>query len=127
MPSPQLLPVGLPSLTTDSVLVDQPILTVLRSFRSLTRLLNLPPLLKCFETEVSATEYQDSARSSVLDTVGVPTQILSPSLTLPAYGSNLLTGLAASAPNAFDQIVLTGFSNNVTMGKSAFMPNVPIG
>lgn len=116
MPSPQLLPVGLPSLTTDLVSVDPLILMALRSFRSHTRLLNLPPLLKCSETEVSATEYQDSARSSVLDTVGVPTQILSPSLTLPAYGSNLLTGLAASAPNAFDQIVLTGFSNNVTMG-----------
>jgi len=33
-----------------------------------------------------------------------------------SYGSFLLTGLAARAPSAFDQVILTGFSNNVTMG-----------
>ena len=54
-------------------------------------------------------------------------QIPSPSLTLTAYGSNLLTGLAASAPNAFDQIVLTGFSNNVTMGELMSAQNNIIG
>lgn len=38
-------------------------------------------------------------------------------LMTSAYGSNLLTGLVATSPNAFDQIVLTGFTNNVTMGE----------
>jgi hypothetical protein len=33
-----------------------------------------------------------------------------------SYGSNLLTGVASVGPDAFDQIVLTGFSNNVTSG-----------
>lgn len=33
-----------------------------------------------------------------------------------SYGSNLLTGVASVSPTAFDQLVLTGFSNNVTMG-----------
>jgi hypothetical protein len=33
-----------------------------------------------------------------------------------SYGSNLLTGVASVSPNSFDQIVLTGFSNNVTSG-----------
>jgi pimeloyl-ACP methyl ester carboxylesterase len=33
-----------------------------------------------------------------------------------SYGSNLLTGLASVSPDSFDQLVLTGFSNNVTMG-----------
>jgi hypothetical protein len=33
-----------------------------------------------------------------------------------SYGSNLLTGLASVGPDTFDQIVLTGFSNNVTSG-----------
>lgn len=33
-----------------------------------------------------------------------------------SYGSALLTGLASVSPTAFDQIVLTGFSNNATSG-----------
>jgi len=33
-----------------------------------------------------------------------------------SYGSNLLAGLASVGPETFDQIVLTGFSNNVTSG-----------
>jgi pimeloyl-ACP methyl ester carboxylesterase len=44
-----------------------------------------------------------------------------------SYGSNLLTGLAASAPDAFDQLVLTGFSNNVTsgpLGLAGFMSTI---
>lgn len=33
-----------------------------------------------------------------------------------SYGSNLLSGVASVGPDTFDQIVLTGFSNNVTSG-----------
>ncbi|OCF31655.1 hypothetical protein I316_06660 [Kwoniella heveanensis BCC8398] len=33
-----------------------------------------------------------------------------------SYGSNLLTGVASIAPEAFDALVLTGFTNNATMG-----------
>ncbi|WVR03773.1 hypothetical protein IAU60_000768 [Kwoniella sp. DSM 27419] len=33
-----------------------------------------------------------------------------------SYGSNLLTGVASIAPTAFDALVLTGFTNNATMG-----------
>ncbi|WVQ93484.1 hypothetical protein IAU59_000558 [Kwoniella sp. CBS 9459] len=33
-----------------------------------------------------------------------------------SYGSNLLTGVASVAPQAFDALVLTGFTNNATMG-----------
>jgi len=43
-----------------------------------------------------------------------------------AYGSFLLTGSAASYPEAFDQLVLTGFSNNVTSGQSTLRSYEPM-
>jgi hypothetical protein len=36
-----------------------------------------------------------------------------------SYGSNLLAGVAATAPDAFDVSVLTGFTGNATNGSSS--------
>jgi pimeloyl-ACP methyl ester carboxylesterase len=43
-----------------------------------------------------------------------------------SYGSNLLAGVAATAPNAFDILVLTGFSGNATSGTSASYATINI-
>lgn len=81
--------------------------------------------------EVWAMAFQDLTRSLVLDTVCSPPLCSVPilltqgfetrcQLTPTAYGSLLLTGVAADAPETFDQIILTGFTYNVTTGKYRF-------
>ena len=34
-----------------------------------------------------------------------------------AYGSNLVTGVTSVGPDVFDAVVLTGFTNNATLGQ----------
>jgi hypothetical protein len=125
LPNRQRLLVGLHCHMTVWVSADQPIRTVHKSSRSRTRSLNQSLSLRRSEMVVSGTGYQVSSRSSVSAIVSLQPGL---SLTIPfgrlltqylAYGSNLLSGLAASAPDAFDQIILTGFSNNVTTGTAS--------
>ena len=69
LPSLQLPPIGLPCHMIDLVLDDPLILTVLKLFRSHTKLPSLPLLPRCSETDKSETEFLNSARSSELDIV----------------------------------------------------------
>ena len=69
LPSLQLPPTGLLSHMIDLVSDDPLILTVLKSFRSHTKLPSLPLLPRCSEKDKSETEFLNSARSSELGTV----------------------------------------------------------